>query len=110
TILPTAVSDQSEGADFTLNYGNSFLGVVADASLTIAKPGHHIGVGADSLDRLHVAFHLRPPDLIKLDVEGAEAQAVAGMTRTLEAHRPIVAIELHGLRRAAVTLRLLGRL
>jgi FkbM family methyltransferase len=110
TILPTAVSDRREEIDFTLNYASCSVGTIAGSSDAVAKPGHHIGIAADSLDGLVARFNLRPPDLIKLDVEGAEAQAVAGMTRTLEAHRPVVAIELHGLQPAAATLRLLGRL
>ena len=35
------------------------------------------------------------PDLIKIDVEGYQAKAIAGAVNTLREHRPIVIIELH---------------
>ena len=110
TILPTAVSDRHGGFEFTLNYGNSLLGLLTNAQHEIVKAGHHVRIDADRLDQLIATFGLRKPDVIKLDVEGAEAQAVAGMMETLAAHRPIVVIELHGLESATATLRLLTRL
>jgi FkbM family methyltransferase len=39
---------------------------------------------------------LRPPDVVKIDVEGAELDVLAGMTETLRTHRPIVICEMHG--------------
>lgn len=35
------------------------------------------------------------PDLVKIDVEGAEARVVAGLSKTLQRHRPTLFIELH---------------
>ncbi len=35
------------------------------------------------------------PDLIKMDIEGGEALAVAGMQRTLHEVRPIILVEIH---------------
>jgi hypothetical protein len=94
---------------FTLNYGSSQLGVGGDSIVT-GKPGHRIGVTGESLDTLIAAFNLRQPDFIKLDVEGAEAGAVAGMMATLEKSRPGIMIELHGREAAAGTLRQLAGL
>jgi len=36
------------------------------------------------------------PDVIKMDVEGGEGSALAGMPRLLAEKRPILLIELHG--------------
>lgn len=36
------------------------------------------------------------PDLIKIDVEGAEARVLLGLSRTLSTIRPILFVELHG--------------
>lgn len=35
------------------------------------------------------------PDLIKIDVEGYQAKAIAGAMRTIQSHRPAIVIELH---------------
>jgi len=36
------------------------------------------------------------PDVVKIDVEGAEVQVLAGMRETLERHRPALICEVHG--------------
>jgi FkbM family methyltransferase len=43
---------------------------------------------------------LRPPDLVKLDVEGAELLVLEGMRRCLETQRPALICELHDTRAA----------
>jgi FkbM family methyltransferase len=48
-----------------------------------------------------------PPDLIKIDVEGAEAMVIAGGMRTLERYSPKILIEIHGLGNAGRTYELL---
>jgi FkbM family methyltransferase len=109
TILPVALSSRSCTCSFTINYGSSLIGVGADSNVA-GKPGHQIGVEGASLDTLIATFNLRTPDFIKLDVEGAEASAVAGMMETLERRRPSLMIELHGRQAASATLGCLGRL
>jgi len=43
----------------------------------------------------------QPPDVIKLDVEGAEACVLQGATRVLQSHGPVVLVEVHGALAAA---------
>lgn len=38
---------------------------------------------------------LRPPDVLKIDVEGSEIDVLAGARQTLNEHRPVVICELH---------------
>jgi hypothetical protein len=45
-----------------------------------------------SLDTIDLA----PADLIKMDIEGGESQALAGARTLLTRHRPIVLVALHG--------------
>lgn len=47
-----------------------------------------------SLDEIIRAFGLRPPTLVKIDVEGAEAPVIRGMSQTLSAYRPTVLFEV----------------
>jgi FkbM family methyltransferase len=49
---------------------------------------------------------LPPPDVVKIDVEGAESRVLRGMTRLLREHRPVLIIELHGDQRAPVVAAL----
>jgi len=109
TILPVAVWDRPCNLAFSLNYGSSLIGAGGDLP-SARKPGHRIGVGGDRLDSLIMTLSLRPPDFIKLDVEGSEASAVAGMRETLETRRPSLMIELHGKDAASATLQLLAPL
>lgn len=39
----------------------------------------------------------KPPDVIKIDVEGAEALVLQGAEETLRDHRPSLVVELHGI-------------
>jgi hypothetical protein len=48
------------------------------------------------LDSLINESDLPRPDLIKMDVEGAEVDMLAGATNILTAVRPVLLIELHG--------------
>jgi FkbM family methyltransferase len=43
----------------------------------------------------YCARNLVSPDLIKMDIEGAEAFAVSGMSQTLTQNRPILILEIH---------------
>jgi len=48
-----------------------------------------------ALDEEIAAGALPPPDVVKIDVEGAEIAVLEGMAGTLAEHRPAVICELH---------------
>jgi FkbM family methyltransferase len=50
-------------------------------------------VPVDTLDRLADAQGLARLDLLKIDVEGAEAEVIQGASRTIARHRPLVVFE-----------------
>ncbi len=108
-IVPVALLHKTGETRFTVNYGNSNLGLSEESGHYGVKVGHEITVPCFELDQLIAAYDLRPPDVIKLDVEGAEHLAVLGMRQTLEARRPPLLIELHGEDCAVNTLELLDR-
>jgi len=60
---------------------------------------NNVAVGADDTDRTvsgdtYANAH-GPPDVVKMDVEGAEVAALRGMGRLLETHRPVLLVEGH---------------
>jgi FkbM family methyltransferase len=82
--------------------GRDRLLVVGEASWShLASTGRHadvrdeIDVTVVSVDELVADGGVPPPDVVKIDTEGAELQALAGMRRTIEAHGPAIVCELH---------------
>ena len=52
-------------------------------------------VPLETLDELLTSQNVKSVDLIKMDIEGAECQALLGASKTLERHRPVLIIELN---------------
>jgi FkbM family methyltransferase len=67
-----------------LRIGNGQIVETADHT-TIEVPIHRLD-----------GLKLRPPQLVKIDVEGVELAVLRGMTNILEASRPKIIVELHG--------------
>jgi FkbM family methyltransferase len=53
-------------------------------------------VAITTLDHDIAAASLPAPDLIKIDIEGWELEALEGMRATLDAHHPALFLEMHG--------------
>ncbi len=102
-ILPVAIFAAPAPIEFRINYRNLLVGI-AGAITYMGKPGHVIDVAAAALDDLIETHALAPPDFIKMDIEGAEQEAVKGMRRTIVKHRPTFLMELHGRPAAQGTL------
>jgi FkbM family methyltransferase len=82
--------------------GRAQLLVVGEASWShLASTGRHadvrdeIDVTVVAIDELVSGGEIPPPDVLKIDTEGAELQAIAGMRKTIERHRPALVCELH---------------
>ncbi|MBW3653055.1 MAG: FkbM family methyltransferase [Actinobacteria bacterium] len=82
--------------------GSARLLVVGEASWShLASTGRHadvreeVDVAVVAIDELVGAGTIPPPDVLKIDTEGAELQAIAGMRATIERHRPAIVCELH---------------
>ncbi|MDQ6606150.1 MAG: FkbM family methyltransferase [Actinomycetota bacterium] len=83
--------------------GRGRLQIVDDQSWSkLEEYGDHpnteqvIEVELVAIDDLLAVGELRPPTLVKIDVEGAEIAVLEGMRATIERHRPAIVCELHG--------------
>lgn len=82
--------------------GSATLLVVGEASWShLASTGRHADVRDElevevvAIDELVGAGEIPPPDVVKLDTEGAELQVLHGMRATIAEHRPAIVCELH---------------
>lgn len=57
--------------------------------------GHTIDITLTTIDDFVQSRGPRPPNVVMIDVEGAEVEVLKGMHRTLADHRPIVMCEVH---------------
>ena len=75
------------------------------ASIIPGYLGHATSINkiALSLDTF-CEVHDLAPELIKIDIEGAEARALAGMVRLLANFRPDILVELHSWQEMSVTM------
>lgn len=93
TVIGKAVSSQA---------GRARLQVVDDQSWSkLEDYGEHpyteqvLEVETVAIDDLLAGSELRPPTVVKIDVEGAEIAVLEGMRSTIERHRPAIICELH---------------
>jgi FkbM family methyltransferase len=111
TVVPAAVSDRDGWLTF-LDKGSLMSRIDKDDDEGQAKrrAGRNERVmGATpvpvvTLDSWIAQTGTRPPTLVKIDVEGAEAGVLRGMEQTLRTARPTLIIELHGTRDAVLDL------
>jgi FkbM family methyltransferase len=92
-VICAAVADRA---------GRGRLQIVDDQSWSkLVQFGEHpftervIDVKCVAIDELVSSGRVPPPTVVKIDVEGAELEVVAGMRETIAAHRPAIICELH---------------
>lgn len=73
----------------------SFLIGKTSRSGRMAEEGQ-LTVPVVSLDELVASGAYPPPDMVKMDIEGAEAQALEGARGLLVRHRPDILLSVHG--------------
>lgn len=70
---------------------------------------HGITVTVVRIDDLVEMGGVAPPDIIKMDIEGAESMALAGASATLDVHRPLLLLSTHGFQQHDTWCRMLER-
>lgn len=88
TVLDLAVAEAPGTARFS---------ATGPATGTLSDEGDLV-VRQTSLDALIESHAVRPPDLVKIDIEGGELAAIRGARRVLAQYRPILMLATHGSR------------
>lgn len=100
-VIPAAVIDTSRRVTFLI--GPS--GAMGKVNGSAGRSGVHrrsIEVQGVALDDFIYLDGNHVPQVIKMDIEGGEILAFAGMSRLLEQARPLILLELHGQEAAQV--------
>lgn len=100
-VIEAAVSDHDGDGYFDLGPSSAMGRLAVDGKLKVQMV---------SLDTLLAEGQLAPPDVIKLDVEGAEYDALRGGWKLLETHRPLLFLDTHGRKAHHFTVALLDEL
>ena len=94
-INPVAVWSKCGHLSFGRPYAGALAGAVLELDPRASRAGSdlQIEVPATTLDSF-VGKHL-PPTLIKIDVEGAEAEVLEGAKKLFQQNRPVLICEVH---------------
>ena len=103
-VLPIALSDEDGSAEFEVDDKQSTSGTLARVSGGKAAEGRrNLGlaplvrsVEVRRIDSLLASGVVPEPDVIKVDVEGAEAMLLRGAEALLASRAPDLVVELHG--------------
>ncbi len=94
-LEPIALGSEEGLAEFSV-MPDSSMGKLADSSFQSDAPRASIlQVPRRTLDGLTSESAYPPPQVMKIDVEGAEAEVLQGAMKTLQTARPILFIEAH---------------
>jgi FkbM family methyltransferase len=115
TVLPMALADEDGSAEFQVDDVQTTSGTLSKVTGGAASEGRRnlrLAPRTDTvlcrrLDTVVREERLPPPDVIKIDVEGAEALLLRGAAGILRERRPRLVVELHG---AAVAREVLSSL
>ncbi len=94
-IQHAAVVDKSREVTFYMHKSGA-MGKAAGSAGREESYEQSINVNGIALDDFVFKKKQTKPDLIKMDIEGGEGMALAGMQRILKEIRPVFLIELHG--------------
>jgi len=95
TVTHTAVVDKKGEVTF-LTHTSGAMGKAEGSAGRHEKYGNSITIPGISLDDFAFSRGNKLPDLIKMDIEGGEGNALKGAKKILSNKKPVLLIELHG--------------
>ncbi|NES66830.1 MAG: FkbM family methyltransferase [Okeania sp. SIO2D1] len=94
-VLEKAVSQKSGKGELLLgNYSGSHTLSTTDKSSNHKKYHSRISVDIISIDDLIEQQAIKPPSVVKIDVEGAELDVIEGMCQTIQKFKPVLIYEI----------------
>jgi FkbM family methyltransferase len=90
-IIEAAVADESGSSEFAI--GTSTTGRLTTSHATTEN--RHFPVRTVSLDDAVTEMGFAPPDVVKIDVEGAESRVLRGMGSVISTFHPVILCEIH---------------
>lgn len=94
-IIHAAVTEKVGQTEF-LTHSSGAMGKTEGSAGRDSAYNQRLRVPALTLDHFFFGQGHPPPQVVKMDIEGGEGLALAGMTRLLSQTRPVLLIELHG--------------
>lgn len=99
-VVEKALSSSSGNAELFISHWSAFHSLNVEGAVKKGNlgpgTGERISVETVTLDEFVSQDGVSAPDLIKIDVEGAELVVVQGMLATLKSTEPLLLCELHG--------------
>jgi FkbM family methyltransferase len=95
-VIQKAVSDSDGTTELVLRGGNDNFSIIK-GKREEDSACETLTISTCSLDSFVLVEHRRPPDVITLDIEGAEVAALCGARAVIKAFKPIIFVELHWL-------------
>lgn len=96
SILPFAIADTDKEVEFSNEFNNQGNTYVEDSPL-YQNISSKIRINCRSVDSLVNEKILPPPTFIKIDVEGAEFDALLGAVETIKKYKPTILLATHEL-------------
>jgi FkbM family methyltransferase len=90
-IVEAAVADKSGRSEFAI--GTSTTGRLATGHTAVEN--RHVAVRTVSVDDAVNELGFAAPDVVKIDVEGAEGRVLGGMASVISAFHPVILCEIH---------------
>ena len=90
-----AVGDQDTEMDLVVMSQTSMAKLEVSSFQSQVPGAQHQRVKVRCIDRLVANGEVPPPNIMKIDVEGAEVMVLSGALETIRHHRPVIFAEVH---------------